>query len=95
MKYEHYIETNFNPYSSMHESRQHSNLWGKDVLWGKDMIEGDPIGYYKHMTVHPEPTMVHFHERYPDQAQAWLYDDLYMDETFKMEDTEDQYLRSE
>ena len=37
-KYEYYIEQTFEPYAAMHESRQHSNLWGKMVLWGDEAL---------------------------------------------------------
>lgn len=33
-KYELFIEKNFEPYAAMHESRMHSNLWGKMLIYG-------------------------------------------------------------
>ena len=65
-KYEHFISENFEPYAAMHESRQHSNLWGKMVLWGDDALATDHVGYYsKNVLINAEPTVGHFHEEYP------------------------------
>ena len=62
-KYEHFIEENFEPYAAMHESRQHSNLWGKMVLWGDDALKTDHIGYYsKDVLINEAPTAGHYHE---------------------------------
>ena len=50
----------------MHESRPHSNLWGKMVLWHDNLLESDPIGFYSgKVLVNSEPTAGHFHEEYP------------------------------
>ena len=65
-KYELYIEHAFEPYAAMHESRQHSNLWGKMVLWGDDALATDHVGFYsKNVLVNAAPTSGHFHEEYP------------------------------
>ena len=62
-KYEHFIQENFEPYAAMHESRQHSNLWGKMVLWGDDALKTDHIGYYsKSVLINEAPTSGHYHE---------------------------------
>ena len=62
-KYEHFISENFEPYAAMHESRQHSNLWGKMVLWGDDALATDHVGFYsKNVLVNAAPTAGHFHE---------------------------------
>lgn len=55
-KYELFIEHNFEPYSAMHESRPHSNLWGKLLIYGPDALATDHIGYYKPVLVNGEPT---------------------------------------
>ena len=61
-KYELYIERYFEPYAAMHESRQHSNLWGKMLLYGPTALATDQIGYYKPVLLHGEPSSVHFNE---------------------------------
>ena len=61
-KYELYIERFFEPYAAMHESRQHSNLWGKMLLYGPTALATDQIGYYKPVLLHGEPSSVHFNE---------------------------------
>ena len=92
-KYELYIEHNFEPYAAMHESRQHSNLWGKMVLWGDEALISDHVGFYsKNRLVNAEPTSAHFHEEYPHQVQAWMYDEHYMNTDFNYEDLEQQYI---
>ena len=74
-KYELYIEKHFEPYASMHECRQHSNLWGKMVLWGDKALETDHIGYYsKNVPLYGNPSQVDFHEEYPHMVSAWVYD---------------------
>ncbi len=40
-KYELYIEKYFEPYAAMHESRPHSNLWGKMLLYGPAALATD------------------------------------------------------
>ena len=73
----------------MHESRQHSNLWGKMVLWGDDALKTDHIGYYsKDRLVNEAPTAGHYHEEYPHQIGAWMYDEKYLNEDFNYEDVE-------
>ena len=94
-KYELYIEKYFEPYVAMHESRPHSNLWGKMLLYGPTALATDQIGYYKPVLLHGEPTSVHFHEQYPHMVSAWVYDHKYMDDTFDYSDTEKQYLQSQ
>jgi hypothetical protein len=61
-KYELYIEKYFEPYASMHESRPHSNLWGKNLIYSQEALSTDHIGYYKPVLLHGEPTTVTFHE---------------------------------
>ena len=91
-KYEHFISENFEPYAAMHESRQHSNLWGKMVLWGDDALATDHVGYYsKNVLLHEAPTAGHFHEQYPHMVGAWMYDNQYMNTDFNYEDLEAQY----
>ena len=88
-KYELYIEHAFEPYAAMHESRQHSNLWGKMVLWHDDALASDHIGYYsKNVLLNAAPTSAHFHEEYPHHIQAWIYDEHYMNTDFNYEDEE-------
>ena len=73
-KYEVFIQDNFEPYAAMHESRTHSNLWGKMVLWGDECLATDHVGYYsKNRLISEAPTSAHFHEEYPHQVQAWMY----------------------
>jgi hypothetical protein len=46
-KYELYLERFFEPYAAMHESRPHSNLFGKMLQYGPEALATDHIGYYK------------------------------------------------
>merc|ERR1712048_446820 len=95
-KYEHFIQENFEPYAAMHESRQHSNLWGKMVLWGDDALKTDHVGYYsKNVLINGAPLAGHYHEEYPHQTGAWLYDEKYINEDFNYEDLEQQYADKE
>ena len=94
-QYELYIEKYFEPYAAMHESRQHSNLWGKMLLYGPTALATDQIGYYKPVLLHGEPSSVHFHEQYPHMVSGWVYDHKYMNEDFDYNDLEKQYLESE
>ena len=65
-KYELYIQDTFEPYAAMHESRQHSNLWGKMVLWHDETLMSDHIGFYsQNRLINEAPTPGHFHEEYP------------------------------
>uniref|UniRef100_A0A7S3IJR4 Uncharacterized protein n=1 Tax=Strombidium inclinatum TaxID=197538 RepID=A0A7S3IJR4_9SPIT len=90
--YEHYIERHFNPYVAMHESRQYSNLWGKMVLWGDEALEGDHVGFYsKNRLINEAPTAGDFHEEYPHQVQAWMYDHNFMNTDFNYDDVEGGY----
>lgn len=74
-KYELFIEKYFEPYAAMHESRPHSNLWGKMLVYNQKAIGTDHIGYYsKNVTVHGEPSTVAFHEQYPHMVTGWVYD---------------------
>lgn len=73
-KYELFIEENFEPYAAMHESRPHSNLWGKMLMYNNTSLQTDHIGYYKPVLVTGEPSTVHFHEQYPHMVTAWVYD---------------------
>ena len=85
-KYELFIEQNFEPYAAMHESRQHSNLWGKMVLWQDEALMTDHIGFYsQNQLVNPLPSSGNFHEEYPHHSQAWMYDDLYVNQEFNYE----------
>lgn len=94
-KYELYIERHFEPYAAMHESRMHSNLWGKMLMYGPAALATDQIGYYNPVLLHGEPTRVHFHEQYPHMVTAWVYDHKYLNEDFNYEDLEGDYLRQE
>lgn len=95
-KYELYIEKYFEPYAAMHESRPHSNLWGKQLIYGHEALATDHIGYYsQNVLVHGSPSTVHFHEQYPHMVSGWVYDHKYMDDTFNYEDLEKQYLEGE
>lgn len=73
-KYEFYIEEQFEPYAAMHESRPHSNLWGKMLIYGNAALQTDHIGYYKPVMLNQEPSSVHFHEQYPHMITGWVYD---------------------
>ena len=95
-KYELYIEHAFEPYAAMHESRQHSNLWGKMVLWHDDALATDHIGFYsKNVLVNPTPGAASFHEEYPHQIQGWMYDDHYVNAEFNYEDEEAKYQQAQ
>ena len=94
-KYELYIEKYFEPYAAMHDSRQHSNLWGKMVLWGDKALETDHFGYYKDVLLHGEPSDVAFHEQYPHMVSGWVYDHQYLDAEFNYQDVESEYLAAE
>ena len=95
-KYENFIEANFEPYAAMHESRPHSNLWGKMVLWGDDALATDHVGFYsKNVLLHEQPTAQHFHESYPHQIGAWMYDEQYLNTDFNYEEIEAQYQAKE
>lgn len=91
-KYELYIEKYFEPYAPMHESRQHSNLWGKQVIYGEKALATDQIGYYHPVGLNQEPSSVHFHEQYPHMITAWVYDHKYLNEDFNYEDLEKKYI---
>lgn len=91
-KYELFVEQNFEQYAAMHESRQHSNLWGKMLVYHPDALATDHIGFYTPVSVTGEPTPGHFHEQYPHMVTAWIYDHHYLNEDFNYEDLEKQYL---
>lgn len=91
-KYEQFIEESFEQYAPMHESREHSNLWGKHLVYSQDALNTDHFGYYKPVLVSGEPTSVHFHEQYPHLTGAWVYDHQYLNEDFNYDDLEKQYL---
>lgn len=62
------------------------------VLWGDECLEGDHIGFYsKNVLVNPKPTSAHYHEEYPHQIGAWMYDDTYANVDFNYDDLEKQY----
>ena len=92
-KYEHYIETHFEPYAAMHECRQHSNLWGKMVSYGDKALETDNIGFYKPVPVFGVASENNYHEEYPLMAGAWVYDHQYLDAKFNYNDLEKDYLK--
>ena len=95
-KYELYIEHAFEPYAAMHSCRQHSNLWGKDVLWGDAALATDHIGFYSGtVKAFGEPSEGNYHEEYPHMVTAWVYDHAYLDAEFDYEDLENKYLASE
>lgn len=79
----------------MHESRQHSNLYGKMVQFGPEALATDYIGYYKPVGLHPEPTTVSFHEEYPHMVTAWVYDHKFLNNDFNYQDLEKQYTDSQ
>lgn len=91
-KYEHFIEQHYEPYTTMHESRPHSNLAGKELNFGNKALQSDPIGWYKELGMQEDPSESHFHEAYPLMADAWVYDFHYMQEDFDYNDIEGQYL---
>ncbi len=90
-KYELYIEKFFEPYAAMHESREHSNLYGKMLQYGPEALATDHIGYYKQVSLSPEPSTVAFHEQYPHMVTAWVYDHKFLNDDFNYEDLEKQY----
>ena len=94
-KYELFIERSFEPYAAMHESRPHSNLWGKHIIYNDKALQTDQIGYYKQVLVHGEPTTVHYHEHYPHMVTAWVYDHSYLNDDFNYNDLEKSYLEKE
>eukprot|EP00347_Sterkiella_histriomuscorum_P019632 403340883 len=94
-KYELYIEQQFEQYAAMHDSREHSNLWGKHLVYTDTALQTDHFGYYKPVLLSGEPTTVHFHEQYPHMVGAWVYDNQFTDENFNYEDLEAQYLRKQ
>ena len=88
-KYELLIESLFEPDASLNPSRPYSNLNGKLVLYGNDVLQSDPIGYYsKNKLVTGKPTGVGFYEEYPDQANAWVYEELELNDDFDYTDDE-------
>ena len=91
-KYELFIEDNFEPYAAMHESRQHSNLWGKLLIYSNEALETDHIGYYKPVLLNGEPTTASFNEQYPHLVTAWVYDHKYLNADFDYTDTEKVYV---
>ena len=95
-KYELYIENAFEPYAAMHESRPHSNLWGKNTIYNDTALQTDHIGYYKPLLMTGEMSNnVQFHEQYPQMVTAWVYDDHYLNEDFNYEDLEKKYCDSQ
>jgi hypothetical protein len=94
-KIELYIEKYFEPYAAMHDSRQHSNLWGKMVLWGDEALATDHFGYYKPVLLYGEPNQADFTEQYPHMVGAWVYDHQYLNADFNYEDLESEYLQRE
>jgi hypothetical protein len=93
-KYELYIEDAFEPYAAMHDSRQHSNLWGKMLIYNNDALQNDHIGYYKPVLRSGKPTSVHFHEQYPHMVTPWVYDEKFLNEDFNYDDLEKKYLNN-
>ena len=93
LKYEDFVEAEFEPYAAMHPSRQHSNLWGKNVLWGDAALATDHFGYYKPVLVHGEPKDNDFYEQYPHMIGAWIYDHQYLNADFDYADLESEYMK--
>jgi hypothetical protein len=93
-KYELYIEDAFEPYAAMHDSRQHSNLWGKMLIYTNEALQTDHIGYYKPVLISGKPTSVHFHEQYPHMVTPWVYDEKFLNEDFNYDDLEKKYLNN-
>lgn len=88
-KYELFIESHFEPYAAMHESRPHSNLWGKMLVYNQAALNTDHHGYYsKDVLVHGKPSTVAYHEEYPHMVTAWVYDHQYLNDDFNYEDLE-------
>ena len=82
-KYELMIERYFQPYVSMHESRMHSNNAGKLIVWGEEALLTDHHGYYsQNVLVAGRPNEAAFNEEYPHMQTAWMYENLFIDETF-------------
>lgn len=94
-KYELFIEKFFEPYAAMHESRPHSNLWGKNLIYNQTALSTDHHGYYTPVQISAEPSSVHFHEQYPHMVTAWVYDHKYMSDDFNYNDLEQEYLNSQ
>ena len=62
------------------------------VLWGDEALKTDHIGFYsKNELVNPVPTAGHFHEQYPHQIGAWMYDEQYVNSDFNYEDLEQKW----
>ena len=79
----------------MHESRTHSNLWGKMVHYGDKALECDHFGYYKPVLAGNNPTTTTLTEQYPHMVTPWIYDHHFLDQEFNYEDEERKYIDSE
>mmetsp|Transcript_24186 Transcript_24186/g.21490 ORF Transcript_24186/g.21490 Transcript_24186/m.21490 type:complete len:201 (+) Transcript_24186:25-627(+) len=91
-KYERVIEQLFEPDASLNISRPYSNLAGKVPTYSEDFLQFDPFGYYsKNKLVTGEPTGVGFYEQYPDQANAWTFEHLELNDEFDVEVNELEY----
>ena len=67
-------------------------MGGKVVTYSQEQLSFDPFGYYsQERLVSGEPTGVGFYEEYPDQANAWVYEHLELDDEFDYEKDELNY----
>ena len=56
------------------------------VLWGDEALATDHVGYYsKNVLLNSAPSAGHYHEEYPHQIGAWLYDEKYLNDEFNYE----------
>ncbi|CAI2380954.1 unnamed protein product [Moneuplotes crassus] len=91
-KYEKVIEDLWIPDASLNHSRPYSNLGGKMPTYPSELLEWDPYGYYtKDRLVSGEPTGVGFYEELPDQANAWTYESLELNDDFDANINELEY----
>jgi hypothetical protein len=61
------------------ESKPHSNLWGKHLIYSNEALHTDHIGYYsQEVLVTGKPSVHSFHEEYPHQTRAWVYDHYFL-----------------
>ena len=61
-------------------------------IYCPSQIDDDNFGYYsKNKLISGEPTGVGFYEQYPDQATAWTYEHLELNDEFDAEVDELDY----